>query len=1613
MNTCPAENRYRGMAMKLKLVEFFFTWKFFRRTVSLAVAWIFLVTTAAWSVPDPVMVTAGSGFILKEPVRDLGPLSDRLEIPDSLGQIEGRFVPAQTLEQIDFPTVVHIQDAHGSYDAQKKIKGMIQYLRANYGFDLVLVEGAAGHLNQDLMRFFTDPSFNDRLADHLAQSGELGGAELYLIGDDPRGDTLGGMKLRNKEFKTVPTGTIPKVEAYGIERDDLYWENLLDFRRVISRKPFTDRFLFQVKSALNLLGSHYFNPDLRNFLKDWLLYQDEQTEILRHLDVLKTTALKELDLDLEDVFNQKEWPALLRFFKLKTLEKSLDLEQVTKEKDRLMIWLKQNKINEEFAGGIENLISDGTGSLEGRYPAIPVPPRTGTEVRRFLERFYEKAAPLGFRFEGYPVLSRTIAFGTLREEIEPGDLFAEIDRLTDLILGRLVKSSKEKKLVSYFQDYQRLRKLFSLELARDEFESLRQKGWHYRPSRWWGHLLQNFENHKVKLNLQDLGGVDEAYGLALKFYANALRRDDAMVENVLHVMKEKGKTQVIMITGGFHTPGLLSRLKDQGVAYVEVTPRISGPESRDNYLRSMMGRIESQSAGRSKIKNPLYLVRPQSADLRTMVARIHRLGFNSQDLIQIPAEEMLTDTRIAGADQGRQETPALDFLKLQTLLYQENQIAHAVFSSLDEELQGKSSSQPILDLAMDLNRSAQHTQFNFAYDSRGKMPVYRFQGPVMHLAGQAVEIPVEVDAIQGGRPRLAWHRRRLVSVRPDVHPRGVQSGEGDRARSEVRDVEGKPATDMADKQVREDKSEFRSDSGQGEKNRSLGERYAFYRDQIRLRLAASQLFKSHEIARILDRLDRIHQALERWPLPLGVESPSRISPVYFVPTEEVLNLIVTSPVLLGIKPMSDVYVTQEGRNQFGKWLKRFNQSFGVRILYRSRRVHSPIYWSSGGLYPDKQYEMWIFDQNQMMEAVRSVKTKVVLRGFAWAGIFQVLQARETAPFIRRVMSVKMRISSAIGIFFGYPISTVAAFMRIRRDDEKWQKRIGKMQEFASRWGVLGDPWGIIKDTTAQPKLVGRTMDRFDATSEVMIDYLRDVCGLSLKERDLKRWLGIKSANGRPKTPALPAVELTDQPRSRSETRENRRIFDLDQIREAVSWKEFVGNEKVAWDIGYDLKALIKRATDSPDTAFLGIEIGISSISQDLQSLASLPRNVMFLHADIVELLDVLPESLRTIHRIYVDYPNISREAESRPEAENRPLIFAFEESVWQKLLRAIAPQGEVVLRTTSKEIVDAVYRAAQTVGASGWREPIVAVDHPDQPATGWSYHYQVMETPTYLVRYQRPVGPSQSGRLDSGGTAPLSDVRNGREHRVPNVHPRGVHRAEVRVERLPYERLTTIPKIEAPVLFEHGYYIQTSLAAPKIIIVTADHQQVVPGWREAQIDGVIPANASLLRMDAHRDHKIALDTLSNLVMIPDWKAGEVDPVQRTAYLAKVADMVRYHYQIDTFTVPEVLAGLIGAQKWFYRQTLDQPDLYQEQLVWDGYRVFDQPNPFKFAVGPRAISFQEAFGDGTIDILDIDIDICDPVRRKLIYGMANLIDKTVRDYHTQESDVEAFIVLLKN
>ncbi|MBI3306673.1 MAG: hypothetical protein HYZ84_02545 [Candidatus Omnitrophica bacterium] len=524
-----------------------------QRIVGAVTLFSFVVTNSVWGMPQAGIEVLSSretpGFF-------------HIEIPDNLASIEEIYeAPAKP----DPRLILHIQNAHGNYEAQSKIKDLLDYLYKTYGFKLIFVEGAAEPLNADYMRLFPDAERNMQLADYFAQKGELTGAELYLM--NAPGD----------------------VKAIGIEKTELYRANYDAFKKVYGAKSDSDNFLAGTSAKLERLASRFYSPEARQLLSEWGKFEEGHREFLPYVKKLSLDAKKALGLDLESIFAQVEWPQITRLLVIQSMEKDLNRETALTERARLVEFLKSKRVSEEVLKSVETF--EEKKITMNRASADPESYRNSP--RYLLERLVEEAGPKGFYFHDYPAFSLYAGYLILKSELDSKNLFKEIEILFDKILTELTKTELEKNLLELFRDQKLLTKLMHLELNREEWQrAVYRREW-IKPDAM-NERIKHLESGKISVDMiqgpgeAELKPLAEIFATAFSFYELAHERESVFYQTLRDEMSNSKSEKAVLITGGFHTDGLMELFREDEVSFSTLMPRLTQKPETDNYIATMM-----------------------------------------------------------------------------------------------------------------------------------------------------------------------------------------------------------------------------------------------------------------------------------------------------------------------------------------------------------------------------------------------------------------------------------------------------------------------------------------------------------------------------------------------------------------------------------------------------------------------------------------------------------------------------------------------------------------------------------------------------------------------------------------------------------------------------------------------------------------------------------------------------------------------------------------------------------------------------------------------------------------------------------------------------------------
>jgi hypothetical protein len=410
------------------------------------------------------------------------------------------------------PIVVHIQDVHQNEEAQKNIGAVVKSALLTARVDVVALEGLSGPLDLNPFRTYQNQQAVHQAADYLLSQNEISGPVHGLL-----------------------TGEGPLPTVIGIDDPTHYNANVDAYR---ASAPLVESYRKLIQGRANQLEKQkdtVYSIPLREFDRHIEKYRNQEISLGEYVRVLVARA-KDYGIP----------PSLQLFSKTLELEQSMDFRQV--EIERTLV--------------IERLIERMTSQQEEALVSHSLAYRAGQ--MRYAE-FYVALKNLcetsGVSLVAYPALDHYIRYVLLADQINGESLLRETKELEKELFGSLAKSSEERRLVDQSWKIHLTQKLVEFGLT---------------PEEWASYVSVNESGGSLVLEETEAG---EAVGTGCDlrtfeaFYKEAHARDARMATHLLRAMNKDAHV-ALLVTGGFHAPGIEKQLTDAGVTVVSFVPRL-------------------------------------------------------------------------------------------------------------------------------------------------------------------------------------------------------------------------------------------------------------------------------------------------------------------------------------------------------------------------------------------------------------------------------------------------------------------------------------------------------------------------------------------------------------------------------------------------------------------------------------------------------------------------------------------------------------------------------------------------------------------------------------------------------------------------------------------------------------------------------------------------------------------------------------------------------------------------------------------------------------------------------------------------------------------------------
>ncbi len=229
----------------------------FKRSVAIATVALFLSMELLSNAPIAFAQPINSKVQGGNPSENLHRLDrDReIQIPPELGLIDESF------HGISGKTIVYLQDAHASLEAQENIAKIINHLVAHDGVSTVFEEGYEGPVPTDkYFGFIKNPKIKEKVSYFLMDHLRVGGAEYAHIN-------------RTKNFNLV-----------GADSLKLHKENVDQYRLSAAKKDVITKDLKALEKELKSLVDSRFPKELKEWLKTKRQFDAKKLDLFTYLE---------------------------------------------------------------------------------------------------------------------------------------------------------------------------------------------------------------------------------------------------------------------------------------------------------------------------------------------------------------------------------------------------------------------------------------------------------------------------------------------------------------------------------------------------------------------------------------------------------------------------------------------------------------------------------------------------------------------------------------------------------------------------------------------------------------------------------------------------------------------------------------------------------------------------------------------------------------------------------------------------------------------------------------------------------------------------------------------------------------------------------------------------------------------------------------------------------------------------------------------------------------------------------------------------------------------------------------------------------------------------------
>ncbi len=479
--------------------------------------------------------------------------SSAIDIPRDLGTVIDRWSPAAIAR--DTRTIIHIQDAHCNYAAQKKISDILSYLNSAYRIQAINLEGGEGAYDLSPFTNIADTESRGKVADLFVREGLVNGAEYFAVNNPD------------------------KVKLWGIEDGGLYLDNLHVYRNSRSNCEAADRHLKTLSRVLTELKIRIYPKRLLELDTKYTQYKAGNLDLKDYITYLLAVARSE-SLDISSL---KDLDMLRRSLEQ---ESQIDFRKANTERDRLIDILQKALSRREVEEMVVKTVEFRTGRL------------TQKEFYAYLTKM---GRDIGADMSQFAGLEKYLAYVSLYSRIDNSRAMTDIDALDSRLKERFCENDTQRQLLRLSKNLALLKNIFTISLTKSDYEYYMASRASFDVKEYLAFINReaSFRGIAVELD-KDIESLDRYRAEMEKFYEYSLKRDEAFVRNIRFTSHKPRATSdepqvAIVITGGFHTDNLSELFKKNSISYITIMPNFKNDKGYESpYMKLLSGNPYAQ-----------------------------------------------------------------------------------------------------------------------------------------------------------------------------------------------------------------------------------------------------------------------------------------------------------------------------------------------------------------------------------------------------------------------------------------------------------------------------------------------------------------------------------------------------------------------------------------------------------------------------------------------------------------------------------------------------------------------------------------------------------------------------------------------------------------------------------------------------------------------------------------------------------------------------------------------------------------------------------------------------------------------------------------------------------